>query len=188
MRELREGEWALLQQILEITKKFNNAENFPNGHKVKKLSGAIAVEVLRFVLSNLDIVVSNRDVYVANIPNELDLLILRPGSNPVCNLIYLPADVMAVLEVKYLGSFGYEALEKIKKDFETIHTKYPTIQCIYVTIWERETYSEAITDSNLGYRCFTIFTGPGDLEPSIKKGKARATGQWKELIIYIKSL
>ncbi len=188
MGQTEKVEWVILHEMLSLNQRYNQAESFPTLKRVKKLSGAIAVEVLKRELIKQGLVPSIHNVFLEKIPYELDLLILRRNREPVTNLIYNAEDVKAVLEIKYNGSYGKEMVENIKNVFDTIRSKYPSIPCVYATIWERETYKDKVTDTNLGHRAFTFFTGPGDLENANLKNKVRATGDWDRFVHFLISI
>ena len=85
-----------------------------------KFVGALTVEILRKELAKLGFSVSNRDVFIEGIPNELDLLITKNGRQPEEKIAYRSNDVLAVLEIKFRGSYGKDMINRIRKVFDSI--------------------------------------------------------------------
>lgn len=146
--------------------------------KCKKFDGACAVEIIRDALKSEGFNVSEKDVYILDIPIEIDLLIARQGASPERRILYRPEDVMVALEIKSRGVFGEQALMGIAENFKKIKNKSMSIECIYVTISDRENYKWKATEENINAPAYTLFwnSGPED------KMEFSATGDWKLFI------
>ncbi len=120
-----------------------------------KLTGALAMEVIRNRLREAGIFVSARDVYILGNPTEFDLLVVRPESSPRYGIIYDATDVAVVLEIKFSGVFSKDAAQDLRKRFEKVKGEYPHILCVYLTVQENEKFKNKITEAEL---CFPVFT------------------------------
>ena len=89
-------------EILELV----NAAKKNFGAKCSKYSGAVSVELIRHALKSHGIETSSRDVFIKNVPVEIDFLVSKPGVLPGHGLLYQPEDVLAAFEIKNVGSFG----------------------------------------------------------------------------------
>ena len=152
------------------------------GCKCNKFLGSATIQTIRSHLAKKGFNISQRNVYIQNIPNELDLLILDKGVNNKM-LVYEPEEVLAILEIKFRGSFGKSSIESLKKVYEHIK-QIDNIPCLYVTLLEGKTYKNKITKENSGWNTFDIFYYKGD----IMKGKKEDTGDWYKLIKYIQKI
>jgi hypothetical protein len=121
-----------------------------------KLTGAVAMEVIRKRLCEADIPVSARDVYILGNPTEFDLLVVRPESSPRYGMIYAPADVAVVLEIKFSGVFSKDAAQDLRKRFEKLKAEHPHILSVYLTVQENEKFKSKITEAELGFPVFTL--------------------------------
>ena len=110
-----------------------------------KFVGAITMEVLRNEFLNFNFNISNRDVFISGIPNEIDFLIAKKDSIPVENIVYNPDDVLAVFEIKFRGSYGKEAVSRIKRIFDSIKDLNEKIECYYISVSENSKYKYRIT-------------------------------------------
>jgi hypothetical protein len=99
-----------LKEIKDIVKDFGN---FP-GRLRTKVTGAIAVQILRQHLIQNGIPISHRDVFIKGIPIEFDLIVPKKEAESECGILNQPQDVAAVIEVKYSGIYSKESLEAIK--------------------------------------------------------------------------
>ena len=97
------------------------------------------------------------DVYLCGDPTELDLLAVRPTARPRCGIIYDPADVAVVLEVKFHGAFTKTTAEELRSRFSKIRAQHGHIQCAYITVGERLSYKHRITTDSLGFKAFTLY-------------------------------
>lgn len=177
VNEHMETEWTILNKIWEMRNRTN----------CTKFVGALTIEILRKELRKLGLNVSGRDVFILGIPNELDLLIPKRDKNPEENLIYNSNDVLAVLEIKFRGSYGKDRkgrtpTEKLKMVFDSIREKNNGTKCFYVTISENERHKYRITEGDLGHACFELFTRTSSLESARNRGKLKITGDWQRLI------
>ncbi len=138
-----------------------------------KLTGALAVEVVRELLLSHQLPVSRRDVFIQGIPTEFDLFVTRPGAEPRYGLIYQPHDVLGVIEVKYTGIFGGEAVPKLREQFNRVVSLHGHIRCYYFTLMEMKGYKHRATLENLGHPVHTAYwrnsrgdehTATGELE------------------------
>lgn len=153
-----------------------------------KLVGALTVEVVRSKLAEKGFNLSHRNVFIEGVPYEIDLLVLKekvPNNHIIYNIIYKPEDVKAVLEIKFRGVYGKTALEKIKKTFDSIDRK---IKCFYITVSENKNYKYRVTNKNLGYPVFELFTRTTTLERALKKRDMYPTGDWDRLIKALRRL
>lgn len=148
------------------------------GIKCKKFSGSITAEVMRSHLREHGFSLSPRDVFIRGVDAELDLLVLAPTARPAYQLLYDPAHVTAVLEIKNHGSFGQQTIDTTRRVFDKVKAVAPGALCLYVTLREREGYKHAVTPENLGYPAFTMFLHKG----SAKKAETWRTGQWESFI------
>jgi hypothetical protein len=109
---------------------------------------------------------------------EIDLIVPRQRQRPRLGVLYEPEQVLAALEIKSLGAFGKDAVEKIRRDFNRLHDA--GIRCAYVTLEEQKNYRWAISEERLGFRCFTLAwhktTG----------GPFKTTGEWTELVTFLR--
>jgi hypothetical protein len=121
-----------------------------------KLTGALAMEVIRRWLREGGISVSARDVYILGNPTEFDLLAVRRDSVPRHGIIYDPADVAVVLEIKFSGVFSKDAAQDLRKRFEKVKADHPHIQCVYLTVQENEKFKSKVTEAELGFPVFTL--------------------------------
>jgi len=167
-----EADWRILNAIL----------SFKNKVEGTKYAGALTIELIKKELRAEGFNISNRDVFIEGVPHELDLLIAKEGRQPVENLLYLSDDVVAVLEVKLIGGFGKEAIQRTKEIFDTTKKVNNNIECFYVTVSERTNYKWRMTKENLGYECFELFSRDVNFEQALKKREIKATGQWIKLV------
>ncbi|MEK7354116.1 MAG: hypothetical protein AABZ77_06400 [Chloroflexota bacterium] len=131
------------------------------GIKSKKFAGALTVEILKRALNEQEIPVSPRDVFIKGVSAEIDLIIPRK-LNPIYELLYDSEDVLAVLEVKEIGSFGEETINQTRKNFNSIRQVSDDIYCAYVTVTERKGFKWAVTMENLGFPAYTLFWHKSD--------------------------
>jgi hypothetical protein len=122
----------------------------------QKFSGALTVELIRHHLLKHGIPVSQRDVFIKNIPIEIDLVIPRRGASAKHRLLYEPEDVVAALEIKYRGAVGAKTLQTTHQNFKRITRDYKHIQCIYIAAIENVTYKHAVRSVSLGFPAYTL--------------------------------
>ncbi len=167
-----EIERVILNRVLKLREKT----------KCTKFVGALTVELLRNELIGLGYNVSNRDVFIEGVPNELDLLIARKDNEPQENLVYLPKDVLVVFEIRFRGSYGKDLLPRLKKVFGSIRELNRKIECFYVSISENENYKHRITKKDLGFDCFELLTRKTNLESALMRKEITSTGDWGRLL------
>src|SRR6266481_3784905 len=80
-----------------------------------KLTGALAIEVIRSRLLQLGLPVSPRDVFINGDPTEFDTLVVRPTAKPLYGIVYDPHDVAAVLEIKFSGVYSQKVPKDLRK-------------------------------------------------------------------------
>jgi hypothetical protein len=156
--------------------------------KCTKFVGALTVELLRKEFLKLGLNLSNRDVFIRGIPSELDLLVAKTGNYPEENLVYDADQVLAVFEIKFRGSYGKSTVDEIKDVFDSIKRLNRHIECFYVSISENKRYKYRITEDNLGYDCFELFTRDTNLESALKREQLRLTGDWQRLVQRLQQL
>jgi hypothetical protein len=140
----------------------------------QKFSGALSVELIRHHLLKHGIPVSQRDVFIKNIPIEIDLVIPRRGASAKHRLLYEPDDVVAALEIKYRGAVGAKTLQTTRQNFKRITQDYKHIQCIYIAVNETATYKYAVRSASLGFPAYTLVWYRGQ--------KQTASTDWNRLI------
>jgi hypothetical protein len=122
-----------------------------------KLTGALAIEVMRRHLHEAGIPVSARDVFLRGNPTEFDTLVVRASARPLCGIIYDPGDVAAILEIKYSGIYSQDVPTALRKSFQTVKAQHPHIQCVYLTVCENPRFRFRITTATLGFPAFTLY-------------------------------
>jgi hypothetical protein len=147
--------------------------------KCSKYAGAVTAEVLREVLRWHGIATSARDVFVEQIPVEIDLVVPKLNAVPRDGMLYRAEDALAALEVKKAGAFGEATIRKTRATFELIRGRNPRIQCAYVTLTERRGYKWAVTEANLGFPVYTFFWYRGSSE---KNRRYEASGDFGKLL------
>jgi len=171
-------EKAILDRILEMRR----------GTQCTKFVGAATIELLRSEFMKLGLNVSNRDIFIMAVPCELDLAIARPGRSPEANLVYDANDVLAVLEIKFRGSYGKSSIDDIRRVFDLVKKANARIECLYVSVSENKRYKYRITRENLGYECYELLTRSTNLESALKRGDIKPTGDWERLLQKLMSL
>lgn len=176
--------WGVIMEENQILKEVINYRNLM-GCFCKKLTGSATCQAIRKHLRNKAFNISQRDVYIKGIPNEIDLLLLKDYVNEKM-LVYDPKDVLAVFEIKFSGSYGEDSIENTKKLGEKIKGLNKNIRCLYVTLLETKTYKYRITKENTGFNIFEIFYKKGNL--GSKNFKTFNTGDWDRLLNYLKKI
>ena len=173
MEEKKKIEWTMLNKILELRKIQGRS---------RKFIGALTTELIRTELLKHGFNVSNRDVFIEGIPNELDLLIVKADKNPKENLLYSLDDILVVFEIKFRGTYRENQKNSIKRIFDNGKRKNENIECFYITISENIKYRHRVTSENLGYDCFELLTRESGLETALKKKLLKTTGDWDRLL------
>lgn len=144
-----------------------------------KFCGAFTAEEIRKQLKSHNLPVSRQDVFIRNVPIQIDLLIHRPrASVRYHGLMYEPDDVLAVLEIKYRGTFSADAIGRIHDNFQTIQRANTAIACFYLTVVETRGYKNAVTSQKLGYPAYTLYW--------YGKGGYKKTNDWDKLVMKLK--
>jgi hypothetical protein len=143
---------SIFEEVNRITKPFSSV---PKRERTK-LTGALAIEAVRNHLLKSGFTVSARDVFINGIPTEFDMLVVRPTAKPAFGIVYKPADVTAVLEIKFSGAYSQQVLPHLRQLFDRVKAAHRHIQCIYLTVCERRTYKYRITSKALGWPAFTL--------------------------------
>lgn len=122
----------ILDEIKAIAESFSSV---PPRQRTK-VTGALAIEVIRRHLREAGIPVSARDVFVQGNPTEFDTLVVRASAGPVWGIVYEPRDVAAILEIKYSGVYSQDVPTALQRSFHRIKEKHPHIECVYLTVCE----------------------------------------------------
>lgn len=167
-------------ELLELI----NAAKKDFGSKCSKYAGAICAELIKQSLTCQGISVSSRDVFIDRVPVEIDLLIPRSDATPKYGLVYQPEDVRVVFEIKNSGVFEQSSILKIKKNFDAVRSRNPSIACVYITLTELRGYKYAVTSETLGYPAYTLFLH----NSSQNNRKYEVTGHWDKLIADLREM
>jgi len=146
------GIHPLLRDIQSASESFSS---FPPRRRTK-VTGALAVEVIRHHLELEGIPVSRRDVFLAGMPFEIDLLVPGHNARPMFELVYAPEQVAAVLEIKYSGIYSRDEVQKLKGQFDAITRHHSHIRCHFVTVFENKDFKYQATQLSLGYPVHTL--------------------------------
>lgn len=151
-----------------------------SNNRSKKYIGAASVEIIRKRLAdlNLGFNTSMRDVFIKDLVNEIDLLILKKGVDPT-KVSYAPSEVLALVEVKTVGSFGKSANEIVYNLVDK--AKKYGLPVFYITVWEKEASLSRVTEKdNLRVFEFTL-KQKGVKEPITGGGWTKLINEMKEL-------
>jgi len=121
-----------------------------------KAIGAVTNEVIRQHLVQKGVLVSNRNVFIDGLPTEWDLIVHRAGAVPEVGCVWSPADVLAVIEIKYSGLYDHEAIQRLNDTFLRLTQKHPHIKPFYFTLMETTSARDKVTDETLGCRALTL--------------------------------
>ncbi len=153
-----------------------------DGKLSKKFIGAITVELLRKELMKKGFNVSNRDVFIDGVSNELDLLVLKNRERAKENLLYNSKQVIIVFEIKFRGIFSEEDIKNINKVFNSVKKIDKKIKCVYLTISENVRHRFYSEEKKLGDSPCFLFKRNTGLERAIKRNELKITGDWDKLI------
>ena len=141
--------------LAEIDKFYNRfGEGLPR-YQTKAI-GAVTNEVIRQHLAQKGILVSNRNVFIDGQPTEWDLIVHKAGAEPEFGCVWSPADVLAVIEIKYSGLYDHEAIQRLNDTFSRLTQKHPHIKPFYFTLMETPSAQNKVTDETLGCRALTL--------------------------------
>lgn len=163
-------------EILNLLKSLKTAEK-TLGFSSRQFSGAVCVNLLKSVIQEQGISTSEKDVFIQDIPIEVDLLIVKPNSKPLYGLLWKPEDVIAALEVKKAGTISEDGIVKTNSDFGRIRTYHPHIKLLFVTFSEIRSKVSMIKRSD---ESFTFFIR--------RNGKYSATGDYERFLSVISEL
>lgn len=153
------------------------------GRNITKFIGALTVEVLRENLVKEGLGVSDRDVFIKGVPNEIDLMILKNKEKPEHRLIYNPSQVAAVLEIKFSGIFNKEEIPRIQEFFSSVRKVNENIKCIYLVVSENTNFKYFPEEKKLGDYSFLLFEREtSNLEEEFENGEIKATNDWSKLL------
>lgn len=126
-----------------------------------------------------------------------DILLLKPGVNPR-NTLYSPNEVDTIIEIKNNAVANQSRI--IKENFDELRRISENFRFAVIILSERKGYTHEITDKKLGnlkYRSFTLvsrrrYPSAGGLYTKeaivdmMRKKEMKKTGDWEELITYLK--
>jgi hypothetical protein len=144
------------QSILDEIRRISSSLCSVSPRYRTKLTGALAIEIIRDRLIRSDIPVSYRDVFLKGDPIEFDVLVVRPTARPLYGIVYDPRDVAAVLEIKFSGVYSQNVSSQLRRIFEHIKLAHSHIQCVYITVCESPKYKYRMTTEVLGFPAFTL--------------------------------
>jgi hypothetical protein len=147
--------YPIYEDIQSVRSKFFPAD-IPR-RRMTKLTGSLCVEMIRENLTKSDIPVSPRDVFIAGIPDEIDLIIPHRSAQPKYGVIYEPSDVAGVLEVKYSGAYSRDVVPNLCERFTRIVSTCPNVSCAYLTVCENERFKQRVTTERLKFQSFTLY-------------------------------
>lgn len=148
--------------------------------RMTKFTGSLCAEVVRKYLAESGIHVSSRNVFVAGVPIEIDLIIPHPSSQPKYGLIYEPEDVVGILEIKFSGAYSQDVAPHLKEQFARIRSICPGARCAYLTVCENLRYKGRVTTDRLGFQAFTLYWVNG-------KGQVERLGDpWESVVRFFK--
>lgn len=177
-------EEKILKTLMDIRKEMKErTKKHP-----RKFIGALSIELLRKELIKEGFNISHRDVYIFGLHNEFDLLVLKKKQKARENLLYKPEQVIAVLEIKFSGTYSEDEILNINKIFSSVRKLNKKIKCFYLTISENIKYKYYSKEKKIGDHAFFLFSRETNLKSAIKKGRLRATGDWDKLISYFKKI
>lgn len=142
--------------ILEEINEFYTRFGEDSARYQTKAIGAVTNEVVRRHLEQEGIFVSNRNVFIDGLPTEWDLIVFKAGAVPKVGCVWCPADVLAVIEIKYSGLYDRKAIPRLKSTFSRLTQKHPHIKPFYFTLMETPSAQKYVSDETLGCRALTL--------------------------------
>ena len=142
--------------------------------KSKRIIGTLFARLLKEKFEKYGFKVSEPNVLIVGVENELDLLIIRKESKSELDLIYQPSDVLAVFELKGFGIMSGDSINKIKNVFDKIININSKIFCCYLTLKEQKNYKYEVTKEKLGHSAYCLFKKD--------KGLFIPTGDWNKFL------
>ena len=105
-----------------------------------KFKGDVVCRIVKeFIERHLpsDLQVVGPNVYLDEIPNELDLLIANTAAKPrKFTSSFEPESVRYALEVKKGGVYSPDQPKRISSIFNSVTSNYPHVKCVYLTVEE----------------------------------------------------
>lgn len=167
------------------------------------ISGKATENVIREHLLEKGLNMSNTRVQIDPSWQEIDLLLLKPRSDPR-KPKYSPDEVDTVLEIK--NNAVADQTTEIKKNFNKLKQITKNVRFAVIVLSEREGYKYAIKQEELGYPVFTLISrkvsaGRWMWSPNetlaiyneiMRRGKwagrraMEETGKWSELVNYLR--
>lgn len=80
---------------------------------------------------------------IEDVDHKFNFVIGKPSSS---ESVYEKSDILAVIEAKSHGFFGYAPIHQMKSVFEDVKQKYPSAKIFYVTFRETNTYDLKFKD------------------------------------------
>jgi len=172
--------------------------------KKGKISGRITENVIRNHLLKKGLNLSNTRVRIDPSWQEIDLLLLKPESDPTKSK-YSAREVDTILEIK--NNAVADQTTEIKKNFNNLKQIAKNVRFAVIILSERDGYKYAIKQEELGYPVFTLISRKisagrwmwsrsetlAMYSKIMCRGKwagrraIRETGKWKELVDYLSS-
>lgn len=155
-------------QLLSVLKQAEKSLGFDN----RQFSGAVVVHLLKSVLEELGFSTSEKDVFIKDVPIEVDFLIVKPNSSPEFGVLWNPEDVIAAFELKKSGLITDAGKITVNSNFNRLKTYHPHIRLFYVSFSETRDKIGNIQRSDDSYTFFLRrngkFSATGDYERFIK--------------------
>ena len=172
--------------------------------KKGEISGRITENVIRNHLLKKGLNMSNTRVRIDPSWQEIDLLLLKPESNPTKSK-YSGREVDTILEIK--NNAVADQTTEIKKNFNKLKQISKNFRFAAIVLSERDGYKYAIKQEELGYPVFTLISRKisagcwmwsqnetlAMYNKIMQRGKwagrraIKETDKWKELIDYLSS-
>jgi hypothetical protein len=144
----------------------------------KKFQGHVAVEIMKEALATEGIATSARDVFIAGLPVEWDILVPREGAVPKFNgLLYDPAQVKVAVEIKLSGICGsrVKTLEGLRRSSELAQSA--GVRYAYIGLCDRR--NQASTTEKHGWSEF-------NLTWSLGNDRREESGDWPRLVEFLR--
>lgn len=144
----KSDEYNFLKELSENTLAFADNYKEKGSRQWGKIQGLITATLLKKFIDNKlqatgsQFATSESNCFINGFPYEFDLFILNKNATNEFPNIYNPNDVKTIIEIKTSGIIGSkeqvcDTLERLKGDFENVKQKFPSINFVYITIFER---------------------------------------------------
>ena len=173
-----------------------------SSQKRGEISGRVTENVIRDHLRKKGLNMSRSRVRITPSWREIDLLLLKPESNPT-KPKYRPEEVDAILEIKNNAVADQTTI--IKQNFDKLKQIAKNARFAAIILSERDGYKYAIKQEELGYPVFTLISRKVSAgrwmwsrnetltmySKIMRRGKwagrraIEETGKWKELLDYL---